>query len=637
MTHRGRTKGWAGAAMLAAVLASAMAPAPADETTPPLKADVGAMPAADASADTPKPKLAAKKGVVPKGLDEAKKAARKAKRAKAKAEANKDKDQDGAKDEPAADPLAGRPPRVVTKPRIDAAQIDAMLEASLAGSKVKPAEPTSDIEFVRRAYLDLVGKLPTPAQVESFMHDRPGSRRDDLIAGLLSSKGFGENWARFWRDVIRSRAPQANAGRVRYDEFETWLAGQLNGGTPWDEIVGRMITSTGRVDEEGAASFILAENADPIELAGEVSRVFMGVQIQCAQCHDHRTDPWKREQFHEFAAFFAGTKARRATKPQEKPAVFEVISQPGVPRYTMPDLAEPTKLIPVKPKFFLASSEQAVPGNLKAHDRRVLAASYVTGQDNPWFARAYVNRVWAILMGEGFCMPVDDMGPGRKMKAGDVLDRLASEWQGGGYDVKWLFRTLMETKAYQRRIRSTASEAGRTTFAANCTSRLRSDQIFDSLAQVLGIDTTSRAFKQAANAEMKGGKGQAKGARLGGDPARALFNVTFGEDPSTPPDEVVGTIPQALVLMNGPMVNKGIAYRKTTAKGGSVLGEILDGSPTPHAALDRLYLRVLARRPTADEAKIFDRYLSQTGGNLPEAFEDLFWALLNSTEFLSRR
>jgi hypothetical protein len=634
MTHRGR-KGqyWAGAAMLAAVLASAMAPAPADDEAPAMKPDSGA-----ATIDTPKPKLDSEKGIVPKALDEAKQA-RQARRAMARA----DKENEDKKDEPAVDPLAGRPARVVSKPEINAAQIDAMLEASLAGSKVKPAEPTSDVEFVRRVYLDLIGKPPTPVQVEAFMHDRPGSRRNNLIDGLLASKGFGENWARYWRDVIRARAPQANPGRVRYDEFVKWLAGQLNGGTPWDEIVGRMLTATGRVDEEGAASFILAEGADPIELAGEVSRIFLGVQIQCAQCHDHRTDPWKREQFHEFAAFFAGTKARRGTKPQEKPVVFEVFSQPGVPRYTMPDLAEPTKLIPVKPRFFLASTEQPVPPGLKAHDRRVLAASYVTGQDNPWFARAYVNRVWAVLMGEGFCMPVDDMGPGREMKAGDVLDRLALEWQAGGYDVKWLFRTLMETKAYQRRVRSTASEAGRTAFAANCSSRLRADQIFDSLAQVLGTDVNNKrpAARKAAAAELKGVAGKAKAA-AGGDPARALFNLNFGVDPSTPPDEVVGTIPQALVLMNGPMINQGIAYRKGSTKGGSyqagsVLGEILDSSPSPRAALDQLYLRVLARRPTPEEARVFNRYLTQSGGNPPEAFEDLFWALINSTEFLSRR
>ncbi len=155
-----------------------------------------------------------------------------------------------------------------------------------------------------------------------------------------------------------------------------------------------------------------------MEMAGEASRIFMGVQIQCAQCHDHKTDAWKRRQFHEFAAFFAGTKQNQAVKasPGEQ-AVFEIVVAGGQRRYTMPELDNPQKQIPIAPKFFLASSKAgatpALPEGLAVKERRALAASYITGQDNPWFAKAYINRVWYVLMGEAFYEPIDDIGPER--------------------------------------------------------------------------------------------------------------------------------------------------------------------------------------------------------------------------------
>jgi hypothetical protein len=364
-------------------------------------------------------------------------------------------------------------------------------------------------------------------------------------------------------------------------------------------------------------------------MAGEVSRVFMGVQIACAQCHDHPTDPWKREQFHQFAAFFAGTQSRRAGMP---PNISRMITdQRGAPRYQMPDLKEPQKQIPVQPKFFLATSESEVPRGLDSEQLRLVAASYVTGQDNPWFAKAFVNRVWYALMGEAFYNPIDDMGPERQAFAPEILDALASQWALGGYDIRWLFRTLLNTRTYQRQTRSTQSENGRTPFAANCPSRLRADQIFEALSQALETSFEGRAGR---GERMPAAKSQAQGALAGGrrfDP-RNLFNVLFGIDPSIPNDDVLGTIPQALFLMNAPQIARGIQASSRT----SVLGRILNENPGDRAALDALYLQVLSRRPNDDEAKTCAEYLQRVG-NRREAFEDILWALINSTEFVSRR
>lgn len=530
--------------------------------------------------------------------------------------------------------IPDRPAKTHTSPTIDSAQIDAMLEKGLADSKVTPARLTTDEEFVRRVYLDVTGKLPSPDQFASFVHSKDKHKREKLIDQLLETPACASNLARYWVDVVRFHAANTNVGQVRYPVLEQWLTERFAKNAPWDEIASELITATGRNDENGATVFALAQMAQPVEMAGEVSRVFMGVQIQCAQCHDHPNDPWKREQFHQFAAFFAGTRARRATAPQMNangqvvrlPA-FEVVAQ-GRARYTMPDKADPQKQIPVAPKFFLASNKEPLPDSLTAVERRKLVASYVTGQDNPWFAKAFVNRVWYSLMGEGFYNPVDDMGPTRTPNAPEVLDELASQWQQGGYDVRWLLRTVLGTKAYQRESRATNTASGRTPFASNCPSRLRADQIMDSLVQALDLKMMGpgggpggplgkAAAKKAAGF---GPQGQANNPRF-----------LFGVDPSTPNDDVLGTIPQALFLMNDPRVN-----RAMSANNGTVLGEILSATPDNRVALEALYLRVLARRPSSKEVSTCGRYL-ETIGDRREGFEDILWSLVNSTEFLSRR
>jgi Protein of unknown function (DUF1549)/Protein of unknown function (DUF1553) len=543
---------------------------------------------------------------------------------------------------PAPD-LPDRPKKTITPPTLTSAGLDMLVDKFLVDAKAPPATLTSDVEFVRRIYLDVTGKLPTSEQTYRFVMNSDGTKRHKLIDNLLNSPEYAENWARYWRDVVQYRATNENLGRIGLAEFEDWLEEQIAKNRPWDEVARAMIASSGRNDDNGAVAFALAHESQPVEVAGEVSRIFLGVQIQCAQCHDHPNDSWKRQQFHEFASFFAGARAKRAN-PKENPAVFEVVFQ-GKPRYTMPDLKDPTKQIGVAPKFFLASNAPALAMNLPAEERHELAASYVTGQDNPWFAKAFVNRIWYCLIGEAFYTPVDDLGPERKAKAPEVLEALATQWQQGGYDVRWLFRTILNSRAYQREVRSTLSASGRSPFASNSPSRLRADQILDSLAQVLNlpamIDSKAGAApaknKQAAkkkeglSADLKAVVGKTKGAAGLRGNGRFDFNKLFGVDPSIPTDDILGTIPQALFLMNTPTVNRAIE-----ARNGTILGEILSATPDNRKALNALYLRVLAREPNAKEVKVCGNYLMNVGDRR-EAFEDILWSLINSTEFITRR
>jgi hypothetical protein len=540
----------------------------------------------------------------------------------------------------------GRPKKSVSTPALDSAGVDALLDKALVASKTPVATMTTDEEFVRRVYLDVTGKLPTVDQMRAFLFSRDKAKRAKLIDNLLTTPAYADNWARYWRDVISFRAPNEQENQTKFPLFETWLARQFLENRPWDEIAADVITARGTPEDNGAASFTLAQSTQAVEMAGEVSRVFMGVQIQCAQCHDHPSDKWKRTQFHEFASFFAGLSQRRVN-PMTNPALFEVREAPNAPRYVMPDLKDPSHSTPIEPKFFLSDEAPKLAG-LTPEQRRAVAASYITGQDNPLFAKAFVNRVWGVLMGEGFYNPVDDIGETKEAHNPEVLEAIAAEWQKGGYDIHWLFRTILNTRAYQRESRSTNSAAGRTPFAANCPSRLRADQVYDALAQALDLpaETFNRAnkaqlekFREAQrDAFMKKVADQPKQvqeailnavARRGGP--RNRFNKTFGYDPSVANDDVLGTIPQALFLMNSPQVNNGL---KATPN--SMLGELLRTTPDNRTVLNVLYLRVLAREPNAKEVRVCGNYLDNVG-NRVEAFEDILWSLLNSTEFLSRR
>ena len=593
-------------------------------------------------------------------------------------------------------PLPQRPARVVTPPAMTSADLDGLIKRFLTATapKVEPATITTDVEFVRRIYFDVIGHPPAAAQVESFVRDHTKDKRARLIDTLLGSPDYARNWANYWRDVIAFHATNENLNRVRFDELEGWLAKRLQANTPWDTIVAGMITATGRNDENGAVAFTLAHEARPVEMAGEVSRIFMGVQIQCAQCHDHKTDSWKRREFHELAAFFAGMGQNQVEKGGAGELPVIALVPKGSRRYTMPELDNPAKQIPIAPRFFLASSKSspapALPEGLAVKERRLMAASYVTGQDNPWFAKAYINRIWYVLMGEAFFDPIDDIGPERTPKAPEVLEPLATQWQKGGYDIRWLFRTILNTDAYQRRVRSTFNAAGKTPFASSCPSRYRADQLFDALVDALAIPLDSNGNlmaggnnggrrgpggqgalaaspkaqarlaqangkngansslpdpgRLAANPLTKGGaKKAAEAAGLASQaikkPAAAMrrgglrvpFDRLFGVDPSVPNDDVMGTIPQALFLMNGALVNGRIQARPAT-----VLGEIMAAAPNPRAALIALYMRVLSRQPTNQEVEICSKYLAAVG-NPVEAFEDIYWSLINSTEFLTRR
>jgi hypothetical protein len=284
----------------------------------------------------------------------------------------------------------------------------------------------------------------------------------------------------------------------------------------------------------------------------------------------------------------------------------------------MTDKKDPAHLIPMQPRFLTGES---VALSANDEERRQALARYLTSPKNPWFARCYVNRIWTALLGWGFYPTVTDLGTNAKPRHQAVLDLLEKEWIASGYDPQWLFRTITLTQAYQRPQQlATAAEP---TVPAVCPVRLRAEQVFEALQKALGFDEFDKTIPAPAP-----GSGPAVQRHTG---VRNMIYQAFKVNPSTPMDEVQGTIPQALVMMNSALVH---AY--TSARGKTLLADLLARGKTDDEIVAALYERVLARKPSAEEQATCRRYLRKVGDR-KEAFEDILWTLVNSTEFLIKK
>jgi hypothetical protein len=610
-----------------------------------------------------------------------------------------------ASDSSSPKPTAHRPrPSVNLKDSAAvAATVDKMILQNLTESGTQPAPRTSDEDFLRRIHFDLAGTVPSAREVTLFGLEPDPQKRDKVIDRLLSSEEYAHNWAEYWRDVIFLRATDMRA-RIIEGVFEKWMSDQIRENRGWDKIVTSLITASGPINEHGETALIFAHAGQADDIAAETSRIFLGIQIQCANCHDHPNDKWKRQQFHQLAAFFPRVTVRRmkgSTDPREfevasyeDPAAgkgkgkgkgkggdylehperlfarfdrnhdgkitraevkgtpfekpfekllangdankdgaltlkeFKEMPQPGGAKrpsaeHYMADLKNPSsKGTKMEPIFFVNGKRPR--SGLPDEERRHALAKYLTADADPWFSRAYVNRIWSEMVGEGFYMPIDDMGPQRQARMPEVLDLLADAWVANKYDMQWLFRTIARTETYQREIRpKDPSVESPPVFAASAPRRLRADQLFNAITKVLGIEGVDP--KESESASAGGGK-----KRPGRSP-RAQFAFLFGYDPSTNPDDLTGNVPQALFMMNSRLINSLIH-----AQGKTRLANILEKYPDNKDAVREVYVLTLAREPSDKEEKVCLSYVKDVG-NRPEGFEDVMWSLMNSSEFLSKR
>jgi hypothetical protein len=486
------------------------------------------------------------------------------------------------------------------------ARVDQLLAQKLRAEKVPASPRADDAEFLRRVTLDLTGVIPTADKAAAFLASKDPNKRARLIDELLASPRFGRHLADLWQDLLLARS--SDNRRLQTAAFGKWLENNFNANKPWDAFVRELLTASGNQDAQPAVTYFLS-NSSVDKITDNVTRTFLGVQLQCAQCHNHPFTGWKQTEYWGMAAFFMKVQVgnvRKAAKNGGSAGVTET-ARPAK-RNKKNALPPSAKIVPAK---FLQGSEPAL---RPAQPYRPVLAGWITSLQNPFFARAMVNRVWAQLFGRGLVNPVDDMHEGNTPSHPQLLKELTAALVASGFDLKALYRTLCNSQAYQRTSRPVEGEDAEAALYSRMAIKVLSpEQLFDSLTQVAGSSGNSKA---------RGAKGakkvQAKGKKQGGP--RAAFVAAFRLDEGADPTEYQAGIPQALRLMNSQQFN-------TSA----LVNGLVQSGKSPEQAIERLYLTALARHPRPAEKSKLLAHVEKVGPR--QAYGDIAWALLNSSEF----
>ena len=465
-------------------------------------------------------------------------------------------------------------------------RVDALLAERWQVAGVKPAELSADAEFLRRVHLDLVGSIPKVAEVREFVADTRPEKRLRLIDRLLDNPAHVSHSAATWRRILLANS---NAQQLEYiPSLENWLHDKLTANAPYDEIVRELILAEGNIQQNGPALFYAAVGNRPDEMAATTARVFLGVRLECAQCHDHPFDDWRQKDFWGYAAFFA------RVGPQQPQLVGNVTSTPAG------EVMVPGSTDPVRPTYL--RGDWADP--TQDANRRQMLARWMTAPGNPYFAKATVNRVWANLFGRGLIDPVDDLKTLNQPSHPQLLQELADFFVASKYDLWQLHRVLAGTRAYQLSSVPAGSQSPPELFAAMAMKTLTPEQLYDSLATT-GLYGTSQ-----------------------NDGWRRMFLSSFRGPPGSASDYTAG-IPQALTLMNGGTTS-GIADRSSP---------LLDAVNVPFLSdeerLDTLFLATVSRPPSDEERTQCMAVLTAAaaGEARQQALANILWALLNSAEF----
>jgi hypothetical protein len=490
-------------------------------------------------------------------------------------------------------------------------RIDQILLDSWKSHGLTPAEAASDEELTRRLYLDLLGRIPTVAELRTHDKRGPVTRRGELIETLLEHPDFSSHMASVWRRALLPATADLSAFGGT-ESFERWLQEEFDANTPYDELAQELLLSSGRVNESGPVLFFTALQLKPDEIAKQTSRAFLGMRIDCAQCHDHPFDHWKQDEFWGLAAFFS-----RISKPEGKMEMLSPLLQVKDNNRGDVMLPETEEIIP--PRYLMGEvfrSSMNAESETEELSRREAFVVWLTSRNNHQFAKAAVNRVWAQLFGRGIVDPVDDMGVHNPPQIPELLDALALYFIQTDYDLRNLVVTIINTKAYQLSSRSeTRSDERAKAFAQMSLKTLTAEQLYDCIAIA-----THREMSQA-------GADQAGLLRLGSN-ARMQFISQF-QTTGSAVDYQAG-IPQALTMMNGILISDA-----TDLAIGGVLTSLSAPFFTDNQRVETLYLATLSRKPRPEEMEHLREMLSgHKDQTARKAFwADLYWALLNSPEF----
>jgi hypothetical protein len=481
-------------------------------------------------------------------------------------------------------------------------RIDALLGDRMADAEVKPAPRSSDAEFLRRATLDLTGVIPRVADVRAFLADESSDKRLKLVERLLASPRHATHLANSWRQFMLP----SGLGLQQIQNVagvQNWLRGQFSQNMRYDRFVSDFLVASGGGDA-GPALYYTSLELKPEKLAASTSRIFLGLQIECAQCHPHPFDHWKQEDFWGYAAFFAQLDQSQAMTPGGNVSLNDL----GEGEVTLPD----TETV-IAPKHLDGTAGASRLGGT----RRRRLAIWMGSPDNPFLAAAAVNRVWSHMFGRGLVEPVDDLGPHNPPSHPQLMKELASYFVEVGFDLRDLYRTLALTDAYQRTsVQQSEESPPAELFAAMAVKTMTSEQLYDCINQsLMRSPGNGPAFLPAARGLF--------------DPRRLAFAAKMNMQGSNATEFDAGVL-QALTMLNGSET-----AATTSVAQSSLLSSLEAPWFTDEDRVDVLLMATLSRLPTVEERQAFTAHVENDADQEKkrQALSDILWALLNSAEF----
>lgn len=501
--------------------------------------------------------------------------------------------------------------------------IDQQIRQGWTDNEIEASPLASDEEWVRRVYLDLVGRIPTLTEAREFLADKNPRKRAMLVDALLENEDYVRNFTTIWaNNSIGRGAPQ----RVSRTGMEKFYREAFAKNRPWNEIVVDILTASGHYEENGAVNYILAQMQmpdDAVQLTAMTTRLFLGLQVQCTQCHNHPFNKWQQDQFWEFNSFFRQVDKRDHRKLDPKTGrQVDDYSEVIWKEFTGPVYYEKRSGM-MQVAFPRFQGHEVDPG--VGVDRRSELAKLITepaGDEPAQLAQAMVNRTWSHFFGYGFTRPVDDMGPHNPASHPELLKRLSREFVAANYDVKQLIRWIVSSEAYQ--LSSQYGEKNRIDdpaagemplFSHMYLKSMQAEQLYDSLIVASNAHQSGNGSWSAQEEQRRRWMQQ--------------FVVAFDNDENDESTTFNGTIPQALMMMNSELIDKACSVER-----GSFLFEQMSSPGAETQKINDLYMAALTRRPTRAEMTKMQKALARYGAAKLNGYQDMFWALLNSNEFI---
>ena len=505
--------------------------------------------------------------------------------------------------------------------------IDELVFARLKKLRMNPSPLCTDSEFLRRAYLDLLGVLPTSRETREFLGDKRANKRARLVNALLERPEFADAWALKWSDLLKNEEKQLDKKGVQV--FHQWIRSAMAQNKPLNQFAKELIASRGSTYKEPAANYYRALR-DPYARAEATAQVFLGIRMQCARCHNHPFNKWTQNDYHQLAAFFPRVQYKIVdNKRKDKLDKHEFIGEQIVFQDDSSEVKHPNSGEAMKPRFLGGAALEPA----AKQDRLLCLADWIADPKNPFFATTQANRIWSYLLGRGIVEPNDDFRQTNPPVNGALLDALARDLIEHRFDQKHLIRTIMNSRTYQTSAQTNdTNKNDETNFSHAEIRSLRAEPLLDAITQVtqttLNLERYPGVKRAGQLPAMPGIRRQEaqdryfRFLRIFGKPER-LLNCDCERSDNT-------TLAQALQLITGEVINTAIAQPD------NCLGKMLKMKMSNAAIIEELFLASLCRYPSPRESAVLVKQVEESGQRR-EALEDVLWGLLNSKEFLLRK